>query len=195
MAAHGAMRPPRDMLAAHLATSRLCRTLTANNMGTWLRYACFLPALGACSGKTLVVGGGGDSGCVPGIYTGTFECGGGPDASSLGGRGQVSIRLEGDWGGKTLNVAPGTKLTASQAGAVFSVDLSGTLDCTTNRLEGRLQNGMSSMQAITIIVNETGTISADYDASATPPALVAGVFDQPGFASLSSACTWSATLQ
>jgi hypothetical protein len=164
-------------------------------MGTWFWYACFLPVLAACSDTTLVVGGGGDSGCVPGVYAGTFECGAGADASSLGGRGQLSIRLEGDLGGKTLNIAPGTKLTTSVAGAAFSVDLSGTLDCTTNRLVGSLQDGKSVMSSITIIINEAGTISADYDASASPPALVAGVFSQPGFGSLSSACTWSATLQ
>jgi hypothetical protein len=98
-------------------------------------------------------------------------------------------------GGQTLTVAPGAEISTGQGGTVYSVDLSGTLDCTTNRLKGTLQNSRSVGGSINVTLNGTGSISADYDASASPPALVGGMFSQPGYSSVSGACTWSAVLQ
>jgi hypothetical protein len=165
----------------------------------WSWYACVAALLTGCSGPELVLGGGGDSGCVPGFYEGTFECVTGVDGSVPSSAGPFSLKLEGDMGGKSLNVAPGAKIVTAQQGATSTTDLSGTLDCTTNKLTGALKNVTSSSAAFTVTIKGMGKFSARYDATQLPPALVDGVLDPPavggaGIGSLAGTCTWTATL-
>lgn len=162
--------------------------------------------LSACGGERLFLGGGGDSGCVPGQYVGEYSCDAGATLFGSGsGNGPIAITLEGDRGGKVLRIAPGVKLTsAPQGGFTVASDVSGTLDCTTNRFTGTFGNIVSTSPVATVTFNVTGQLSADYDASA-PPALVNGVLEPPqvpdaglGGAALggsAASCTWYATLQ
>jgi hypothetical protein len=161
--------------------------------------ATFAIILSACGGTTVALGGGGDSGCVPGVYEGTYDCTTGADASAPSGSGPLSLRLEGDVGGKVLNIAPGTKISTSQSGVMISGELSGTLDCATGRLQGSLGNVMSSSASFTLVINGTGDFSANYDARSSHPALVDGVLDPPqvvqsALGTLMGTCTWSAML-
>ena len=168
-------------------------------MSHWSWSACVAALLTGCSGPELVLGGGGDSGCVPGFYEGTYECVTDSGASLPSGGGPFALKLEGDVGGKSLTVAPGTKLETGQQGITSSADLSGVLDCRTNKLNGTLQNITSSSGAFTVTIKGTGNISARYDATQSPPALVDGVIGPPvvpvpGLGSLAGTCTWTATL-
>ncbi len=170
-------------------------------MGPWSGYACVAALLTGCSGPQLVLGGGGDSGCVPGVYEGRYECATGPDGSAPSAEGPFSLTLVGDMGGKSLNVAPGTKIVTDQQGATSSADLSGTLDCTTNKLDGTLKNVTASSATLTVSIKGMGDFSARYDATESPPALVDGVIDPPPIVtgpvlgSLAGTCTWTATLR
>ena len=177
--------------------------IETNNVSHWFFCACFASTLAGCSGPELILGGGGDSDCVPGVYAGTYDCSPqGPDASALT-SGPLSLRLEGDVGGKVLNIASGTKIATTQAGIEFSAELSGSVDCATNRLKGTMSNVTSSSKSFTFVVNGTGDISAGYDGRSSPPALVDGVLEPPGLAGLPEAglgalmgtCTWTATLR
>lgn len=172
----------------------------SSSVASYVSRACLPLMLVACGGPALVLGGGGDSGCVPGVYSGTYECTTGTDASAQSGVGPLSLKLEGDLGGKTLNIASGTKLSSSAAGIVYSAEVVGSLDCTTNRLDGTLQNFVTSSASFTFSLKGAGSISADYDASASPPALVGGVLGTPplvqtGLPTIASSCTWTAKLQ
>jgi hypothetical protein len=172
----------------------------SSSVASYVSCACLPLMLVACGGPSLVLGGGGDSGCVPGVYSGKYECTTGADAAPQGGTGPLSLKLEGDLGGKTLNIASGTKLSSSVDGIVFSADLSGSLDCTTDRLKGTLQNFVTTAASFTFSLKGNGSISADYDASASPPALVGGVLSTPqlvqsGLPTLAGSCTWTAKLQ
>jgi hypothetical protein len=143
-------------------------------------------ALVGCGGEPLLLGGGGDSGCVPGTYAGTCDCGAGADASPL--------------------VPPsGTIVTGAQPGAImFVTELSGSVDCATYKVTGAISRVrvVSGPQTFTITAQQLGDLSADYDASG--PALVKGVLvngiiNAPGIspallAGTATTCTWSAAL-
>lgn len=174
-------------------------------MSHWFLYVGFVSTLAGCSGPQLILGGGGDSDCVPGVYAGTYHCAPqGSDASALSTSGPLSMRLEGDVGGKVLSIASGTRIATTQAGIDFSAELSGSVDCATNRLKGTMSNVTSSSKSFTFVVNGTGDISADYDGRSSPPALVDGVLNPPGLTglpglpegglgALMGMCTWTAT--
>jgi hypothetical protein len=182
----------------------------------WLAHAVAVGALTGCGGEKLFLGGGGDSGCAPGTYAGVYNCNMGSDASfqvtgfdaaafQQPASGRIAFELQGDVGGKALHIAPGSRFTSTQSGSFASVDLSGTsssdlsgtLDCATYRLTGTLANVTFASMTLTVAEKGVGAVSADYDASASPPALVNGVIDPPptlpGF--FSTTCTWTAELQ
>jgi len=182
----------------------------------WLAHTVAVGALTGCSGEKLFLGGGGDSGCVPGTYAGVYSCNMGSDASfqvtgfdaaafQQQASGRIAFELQGDLGGKALYIAPGSKFTSTQSGSLASVDLSGTsssdlsgtLDCARYRLTGTLTNVTFTSMTFTVAEKGVGDVSADYDASASQPALVNGVINPPptlpGF--FSTTCTWTAALQ
>jgi hypothetical protein len=168
---------------------------------SWTAYIVASAGLAGCGGDQLLLGGGGDSGCVPGSYAGGYDCNAGSDASPLAPpNGRIALDLQGDRGGKSLQIAPGAQLTGAQQGGTFSAELTGTVDCTTYKLAGQLNNVrvVSTSPAFTITGQGLGELSADYDASV--PALVNGVIISPGMIPLPlvgvpTMCTWSATLQ
>jgi hypothetical protein len=166
-----------------------------------------------CGGPQLNLGGGGDSGCVPGNYSGPFSC----DASFAAGPaspgGNIGFKLQGEPHGQGLRIAPGTDLGMELGGGVTSIaEVSGTLDCTTNKLVGNLSNVMLKSSAVNLTFLESGGLTADYDARAVP-ALVNGqmsfsvIFDAAAFfpdggaflvpdaAASATSCAWAATLQ
>jgi hypothetical protein len=171
--------------------------------GTTVPCAWFAFAVGVlpgCNAAPLSLGGGGDSGCVPGTYAGSYDCHASADSAfQATGSGPISFELEGDRGGEALHIAPGTKITAAQAGGVTSADLSGTLDCTTYRLTGSVSNANFSSTTLTIATRAAGDFSAGYDAGASPPELVNGVLNVPVpqevLGTISETCQWTATLQ
>lgn len=163
---------------------------------------CLVCLLAACGGEKLVLGGDGDAGCVPGTYVGTYQCNTDPDSSlQATGSGSMSVTLVGDRGGPSLFIASGTKVSSTQLGVATTSDLSGSLDCLTNRLQGTLSQVSFSSASFNGAFNGTGQLSADYDASASRPALVDGIMVPPeaegtlGGLQAQGTCTWTATLQ
>jgi hypothetical protein len=138
---------------------------------------------------------------VPGVYSGQYECTGGSDASTPGSGGPLSFKLEGDKGASALTIAPGTQLTFNWTGLTFTGDLTGSLDCRTNKLKAAMSNITNATLSATITINGSGEFSADYDASSSTPAFVGGVISQPREVSLSSFgpvagnCSWTAALR
>jgi len=181
----------------------------------WLAHTVAVSALTGCSGERLFLGGGGDSGCVPGTYAGTYDCNTSSDASFLVPgfdaaifqqmSGQIAFKLQGDVGGKALYIAPGSLFTATQSASVASVDLSGTtsaelsgtLDCASYRLTGTLSKFALTLTTGTFAAKGMGDLSADYDASASPPVLVNGVIHPPQAltGTFAGTCAWTAALQ
>lgn len=167
-----------------------------------VHVACLACGLGACGGQKVVLGGDGDAGCAPGTYAGQYTCAAVPDASfQYEAGGVISLTLTGDRGGPTLYIAPGAKIAGSQQGVGSSADLSGTLDCATNRLAGSLGNVTYQSGGITAAVKGKGAFSADYAGGGSPPALVNGTLAGPpslnplGGTLGQGTCAWSATLQ
>lgn len=138
---------------------------------------------------------------MPGVYAGHYECTGGSDASTSGNGGPLSFKLEGDKGASALSIAPGTRITFNWTGLAFTGDLTGSLDCRTNKLEATMSHITNAMVSATITINGNGEFSAEYDASSSTPAFVSGVISQPQGVSMSSfspvagICTWTAALR
>jgi hypothetical protein len=157
----------------------------------------------ACGGDRLFLGGGGDSGCVPGTYTGTFVCS--PDSSVAGGAtGSILLDLEGDRGGRALSIADGAVISGMQAGEAYEATFSGTLDCTDYTLTATLgATTFATAGTKLATVYQAGSLTADYDASDAAPALVNGMISSglpgvpatSGLALPAGACVWSATLR
>ena len=130
-----------------------------------------LAALPACGGDRLPLGGGGDSRCVPGVYKGSYLCT--ADASifaGTSGSGDMTMTLEGDRGGPSLVIAPGTTVAGSQAGEVFASPVVGAVDCTSYRLSATAGNfEVTSAGAKVATVYEMLPMTADYDGDASPP--------------------------
>lgn len=155
-----------------------------------------LSTLLGCSGDRLVLGGGGDSKCVPGLYAGTYTCT--QDGSApLNPQGTVSIVLQGDRGAASLSVAPGTTLSGSPSGTHFVMPLTGTLDCTTYAFEGALGNADVTAAGSHFTLYQSEPMTARYDGDASPPAMVGGTWTASAQAQalLGGACEWSARLQ
>jgi hypothetical protein len=114
----------------------------------------------------------------------------------IGTSGPIGLVLTGDRGGPTLYVAPGAVLTGNQAGEAISAPVSGTLDCRTYRLTATIGDIDVSSAAGHGTFHQSTSMTAVYDADASPPALVMGTMSavqgQQGFV---GSCTWSAELR
>ena len=179
-----------------------------SSLRRWFAWGVAQAFLAGCSGDQLHLGGSdGGSGCEPGTYLGTYDCNTGADAASLLPMmsGPIVFNLQGERGGATLTIASGAKLTGTLAVPAigdlsFVADLSGTVDCTTYKLTGQVSNMTFNSSAFMTMVLQNGDLSADYDSTAEPPALVNGVLTQPGvpiFAGIPSStnsCSWQAAL-
>ena len=158
--------------------------------------ALLAAALLACSGDRLVLGGGGDSRCTPGLYVGSYSCT--QDGSApLNPQGSVSIVLQGDRGAASLSVAPGTTLSGSPSGTHFVMPLTGAVDCTAYEFKGALGNADVTTGGNHFTLYQSLPMTARYDADASLPALVGGTWTASAQtqALLGGACEWSAQLQ
>jgi hypothetical protein len=122
-----------------------------------------------------------DADCAPGSYSGTYECVVSSGATvPLSASGSITVVLV-PAGAHTLALAPDA-----------ATALSGRLDCSTRALSGKAGPVAFSSSTFNGTVTGAGSLTAAYDADASPPALVGGVLDPP--AALDSTCTWSAHL-
>ncbi len=152
--------------------------------------------LPACGGDKLALGGGGSSGCVPGTYVGSYTCT--TDASFVSTTtSALTLVLQGDRGGPSLAIAPGTTLSSTQAGDLLTSPVSGSLDCTSYELHATtMSTQITSSGAQVATFYEMNPLTARYDPDASPPGLVDGVITVAGLPSgLGGTCTWSAALQ
>jgi hypothetical protein len=149
------------------------------------------------------------SDCDPGTYTGTFVMMVGFGGLSTGTTlmGTLSIALEankptphpGEFNTGTLTVAPGAMFSGTDNyGDVWSANISGQLDCGSGMFVGSLTNGVAhifGIDAATIMLD--GSLSATYQPSANPVALVNGSISlsSPQVANTTGMGTWSAALQ
>jgi hypothetical protein len=121
--------------------------------------------------------------------------------------GTLSIALEankptphpGEFNTGTLTVAPGAMFSGTDNyGDVWSANISGQLDCGSGMFVGSLTNGVAhifGIDAATIMLD--GSLSATYQPSANPVALVNGSISlsSPQVANTTGMGTWSAALQ
>ncbi len=149
------------------------------------------------------------SDCKPGTYTGNFVMmvgfGGLGGGTTL--NGTLSIALvankptphPGEFNSGTLTVAPGARFSGKDNyGDVWSANISGQLDCGSGMFVGSLSDGVADIfgsDAATVTLE--GSLSATYDASANPVALVNGSIElsSPQVANTTGMGTWSAALQ
>lgn len=172
------------------------RDVVGPSLGSLAAWSLFASTLLACGGDRLVLGGGGDSNCVPGLYLGSYTCT--QDGSApLSPQGTVSIVLQGDRGAASLSVAPGTTLSGDPSGTHFVMPLTGTLDCATYAFNGTLGNADVTAAGSHFTVFESLPMTAQYDGDASPPALVGGTWTASAQAQtlLGGSCDWSAQLQ
>jgi len=95
-------------------------------------------------------------------------------------------------------VAPGAMISGSDnLGDVGSANLSGQLDCGSRTFSGTLSNGVANILSSGLTVMLEGSISATYDPSANPTALVNGSLEitSPQLLGTQGMGTWSAKLQ
>jgi hypothetical protein len=154
-------------------------------------------ALVGCSGDRLVLGGGGDSGCVPGLYVGSYTCTQ-DGAAPLSPQGPLSLVLQGDLGASSLTIAAGTTLSGSASGTNFVMPLTGSLDCTATPhvLHGTLGDVDFTATGTHLTIHQAVPMTARYDADASPPGLVDGTWTEPQYQTLlGGPCEWSAQLQ
>jgi hypothetical protein len=134
-----------------------------------------------------------DAACMPGTYTGTYQCmvsSGG--SSALSANGTLSVQLI-PAGAHVLALPQDASLVSTMSGTTSVTALSGELDCSTRQLVGRDGPVGFSSSTFMTMVNGTGKLTATYDADASPPQLIDGVLDSPP--TLGSTCVWTATRQ
>jgi hypothetical protein len=162
-----------------------------------LFLAILLSALAGCS--TALDLGSNDAGvpydadCKPGTYSGTYAC----TASSgspfqIASKGQLAITLV-PAGARMLALSPDASLSSTTSGTTANSRLSGVLDCPSRKLTGAVDGVAFSSSTVQAMITGTGVLDAIYDPDASPPALVQGTLSPPP--SLSTMCTWSATLE
>jgi len=148
-------------------------------------------------------------GCVPGTYVGTFDC---TITAILGliqipWKGPMSLTLTSQASGagefQMLTIAPGAHILGTdQYDGGFSANLSGTLDCATQKLTGALDGNYQLMMGL-LNVNAmfAGSLAADYAGNAAPPSFTNGVMGPlaspqwGGDGGFLGTCTWSAALK
>jgi hypothetical protein len=176
----------------------------------WIAWCVAQASLAGCSGDQLHLGGSNvQTRCEPGAYLGTYDCTGADASPFPPMSGAIFFDLQGERGGATLAIAPGAKLTGTQsipglADFSFVADMSGTVDCTTYKLVGQVSNITFNSSLMMIVVKMNGDLTADYDSTALPPALVNGALSSPaslgasGFgpavAPSTNYCSWMAAL-
>jgi hypothetical protein len=158
--------------------------------------------INAVDGSTL-------GGCVPGTYVGTFDC---TITAILGliqipWKGPMSLTLTGHQSAsgefRMLSIAPGAQISGTdQYDGSFSANLSGTLDCATQKLKGALAGTyLLTMGLLNVNAMFAGNLAGDYAGNATPPAFTNGVMGPlaspqwGGDGGFLGTCTWSAALQ
>jgi hypothetical protein len=146
--------------------------------------------------------------CVPGTYVGTFDC----TISAILGlvqipwKGPISLTLTGRQSGgevQTLTIAPGARISGTdQYDGSFSANLSGTLDCPTQKLTGALDGDYQlAMGIVNVNAMFAGDMGADYTGSSTTPAFTNGVMGPlaspqwGGDGGFLGTCKWSAALR
>jgi hypothetical protein len=150
--------------------------------------------------------------CQPGTYTGMYKTTVTSDAGGLfslftyGWGGNLSITLEGmvtnTGAGEiplpTLTIAPGAKLAGvDQMGVMFEADLSGQLDCPSKKLTVAITNGLYGGIGDAGGIPMSGTMTATYDGTTTPPTLSMGSMDigSPSLMGLDAIGNWTASLR
>jgi hypothetical protein len=179
-------RPPRR-LALVLAGSLACA------LGAAVPPIA-VASLAACS-STLNLGSNDagvayDAACVPGTYTGTYQCSTAPGSLLVGSMGGPLVVTLVPAGATTLALTTDAALSATNSGAMFSSALSGVLDCRTGQLTGVVSQVTIMSPTFGGIVAGTGSLSATYDTEGGAPALVDGVIDPPP--TVGATCTWTA---
>lgn len=152
--------------------------------------------------------------CQPGTYSGMFsvkvttDAGLFPALFMFNVMGTLSVTLQGHvvqppGGGEsfpqpTLTIEPGARIVGDDAtfGGHFSADLSGQLDCPSKTFTGTLTNGTYSYLGDAGVLMMTGSMSATYDGTATPPVLSNGAMElqAPQLQGVDALGGWSASL-
>ncbi len=102
--------------------------------------------------------------CLPGTYDGTFE----GTITLLGViplpiNGQIAIHVESNATGDRLTIDNGSISGEDQDGNTVKADVTGTLNCATNKLEnGTLANGEYKRKSLGTTVKFTGVVTANY---------------------------------
>jgi hypothetical protein len=147
------------------------------------------------------------SNCKPGTYTGMFDVMVTTNGMAIGVdlQGTLSITLvaskptpqASEFNSNILTVAPGAMLSATDNnyGDTWTADVSGQLDCGSLMFVGTLSNGMAMWAGISFRLD--GSLSATYDPTANPPAMVNGSVDVSSLdvQGTEGMGTWSAALQ
>lgn len=155
-------------------------------------------ALLACGGTSLDLGSNDagvpyDADCKPGTYVGTYVCNNTSSSPlQFSGSGPIAVTLV-PGGAQALRIAPDASLSSFASGTASTSSLSGTLECATRQLTGQIDHVVFASSMFSAELAGSGAFTAQYDADASVPALVGGVLDPPS--TLSTMCTWSATLQ
>jgi hypothetical protein len=138
-----------------------------------------------------------DADCKAGTYSGNYACNSSPGsgALALSASGALSLRLVTVGQPTTLAIAADAAVSSTISGGTATSAIGGSLDCSSRKLTGTIAGFNYVSPSVTTSVAGAGPFTADYDADASPPALVNGVMDAPIGGGQSSTCTWAATLQ
>jgi hypothetical protein len=138
-----------------------------------------------------------DADCKPGTYSGTYLCTSMtsvvlPGVSAVPGTGTITLTLVPN-GAHTLALTPDAALKTTTSGTTFIEPLTAALDCPTRQLDGATQGVLIMASGFSGMVTGKGTLTAIYNADASPPELDNGTLVPPPM--LSTTCTWSAKLE
>ncbi len=134
-----------------------------------------------------------DADCRPGTYVGTYACNvsDGGSLFAFPPNGPLAVTLV-PLGAGTLALSPKAPLSTATSGPMSTATLTGTLQCSTRKLKGTIQQVTLSAGTLDTTIHGQGEFSATYDPDASPPALIDGVMNPP---QLTSTCTWTAQLK
>jgi hypothetical protein len=134
-----------------------------------------------------------DADCKPGTYSGTYSC----TSMSvfpvpLAGTGSIALTLV-PAGPHTLMLTTDAALLTNTSGTIAREPLTAVLDCPTRQLDGATQGVSFMASGFSGMVTGRGTLTAIYNADASPPELDNGTLVPPP--ALTATCTWSAKLE